>query len=348
MLPWSAELAGRLDEHVFDSTLLRGNPLNDPHERPLWVYVPPGYDDDGDRRYPSVYVIQGYTGQVTMWRNRSAFRVPFPEAADEVFAAGAAPPAIVVYVDAWTAYGGSQFVDSRGTGPYHSYLCNEIIPWVDAHYRTVADRDHRAIMGKSSGGFGAMITPMLRPDLFGAFATHAGDALYEYSYLPEFPVAVRHLRAYDGDVERWWAEFRNRVAFTKPEDMDLISLYAVAACFSPAADGRPELPFDTRTGVLKPEVWQRWLDWDPVRMVPAHAEAMRSMRAIWIDGGTKDEWYLDIGGEAFQQALLDVGVGADVINFELFDAGHGGIDYRYPMSLAWLAKHLDSPVTQSR
>ncbi|MFE9577599.1 alpha/beta hydrolase [Nocardia sp. NPDC006044] len=348
MLPWSAELAGRLDEHVFDSTLLRGNPLHDPHERPLWVYVPPGYDDDGDRRYPSIYVIQGYTGHVTMWRNRSAFRVPFPEAADAVFAAGEAPPAIVVYVDAWTAYGGSQFVDSRGTGPYHSYLCNEIIPWVDAHYRTVADRDHRAVMGKSSGGFGAMITPMLRPDLFGALATHAGDALYEYSYLPEFPVAVRHLRAYDGDIERWWTEFRNRVAFTKPEDMDLISLYAVAACFSPAADGRPELPFDTRTGVLKPEVWQRWLDWDPVRMVSVHAEAMRSMRAIWIDGGTRDEWYLDIGGEAFQQALLDVGVAAGVINFELFDDGHGGIDYRYPMSLAWLAKHLDAPVEGNR
>ncbi|KAA8889030.1 enterochelin esterase [Nocardia colli] len=343
MLPWSAELAGRLDEHIFDSTLLRDNPLKDPHERPLWVYVPPGYDEDSDRRYPSIYVIQGYTGHIAMWRNRSAFRLPFPEAADAMFAAGEAPPAIVVYVDAWTAYGGSQFVDSRGTGPYHSYLCNEIVPWVDAHYRTVADRDHRAIMGKSSGGFGAMITPMLRPDLFGALATHAGDTLYEYSYIPEFPVAVRHLRAYDGDIERWWAEFRNRVAFTEPEDMVLISLYAVAACFSPAADGRPELPFDARTGVLKPEVWQRWLDWDPVRMVPVHAEAMRSMRAIWIDGGTKDEWFLDVGGEAFRQALLDAGVSADVINFELFDAGHGGIDYRYPMSLAWLAKHLDSP-----
>lgn len=343
MLPWSAELAGRLDEHVIDSVLLRDNPLKDPHERPLWVYVPPGYQEDGDRRYPTVYVIQGYTGHIAMWRNRMPFRRPFLETADAVFASGEAPAAIVVYVDAWTAYGGSQFVDSTGTGAYHSYLCDEVVPWVDAHYRTVADRDHRAIMGKSSGGFGAMITPMLRPDLFGALATHAGDALYEYSYIPGFANAVRLLRPYDGDIHRWWAEFQARVSFTKPEDQDLLLLYGVAGCFSPDADGRPELPFDPRTGVLKPEIWQRWLEWDPIRMVPDHAEAMRSMRAIWIDGGTGDEWYLDIGAEAYRQTLLDNGVPAGIINFELFEGKHGGIDYRYPLSLAWLARHLDVP-----
>src|SRR5947199_1568802 len=173
-LPWSGALSGRLDEHVFTSDLLRGNPLGDPHERPLWVYTPPGYDDEPDRRYPSVYVIQGYTGHVAMWRNRSPYRQPFPETADAVFAGGKAQPAVVVYVDAWTAYGGSQFVDSPGTGRYHSYLCDEVVPWVDAHYRTIADRESRAISGKSSGGFGAMITPLLPPDLFGALAIHAG------------------------------------------------------------------------------------------------------------------------------------------------------------------------------
>lgn len=86
MLAWSIHLAGRLDEHVIDSELLRGNPLGDPHERPLWVYVPPGYDDEPERRYPTVYVIQGYTGHLAMWRNRQAYRQPFPETADAVFA----------------------------------------------------------------------------------------------------------------------------------------------------------------------------------------------------------------------------------------------------------------------
>ncbi len=339
MLPWDAPLRGRLDRSVIDSVLLRGNPLGDPTERPLWVYVPPGYDDDGVR-YPSVYVIQGYTGQVTMWANRDAYRQSFVETADALFASGAAPGCIVVYVDAWTAYGGSQFVDSPGTGAYHSYLCDEVVPWVDARYRTLDDRESRAISGKSSGGFGAMITPMLRPDLFGALATHAGDALYELCYVPEFGQAVRFLRDYDGDIQRWWADFRSRTSFTKPADEVLLMMLGVSGCFSAAADGTPVLPFDPLTGVLRPDVWQRWLDWDPVRMVESHAEAVRSLRAVWIDAGVRDEWFLDVGAQAFRAELARVGLADDRVQFELFDAAHGGIGYRYPMALSWLAHRL--------
>jgi putative esterase len=340
MLPWSYDFAGRIEEHEFDSALLRDNPLGDPHVRPLWVYLPPGYDDTPDRQYPTVYVLQGFLGHITGWRNRTPFRQPFPETADRVFAAGEAPPAIVVYVDAWTAYGGSQFVDSPGTGKYLSYLCDEIVPWVDAHYRTLADRDHRAIMGKSSGGFGAMITPMLRPDVFGALATHAGDNLYELAYIPDFIKVVRALRDFDGDIDRWHADFRARVAGTRDTDMTVMMVLAVAAAFSPGEDGTPQLPFDTRTGVLRPEVWQRWLDWDPVRMVAKHADAVRSLRAIWIDAGIRDDWALDLGAQAFRDELHKHGVADDVVHFELFDATHAAIDYRYPLSLAWLAHRI--------
>ncbi|MEU0878630.1 alpha/beta hydrolase-fold protein [Lentzea sp. NPDC005914] len=338
MLPWEGELAGRLDRHTVVSSLLRGNVLGDPHERPLWVYVPPGYDES-DERYPAVYVIQGYTGHLGMWANRMPFRQPFVETADAVFAGGA-PGCIVVYVDAWTTYGGSQFVDSPGTGRYHSYLCDEIVPWVDEHYRTIPDRESRAIAGKSSGGFGAMITPMLRPDLFGALATHAGDALYELCYVPDFGKAVRALRGYDHDIFQWWSDFQGRTAFTRPEDMDLIGTLGVAACFSAQEDGTPELPFDPVTGVLLPDVWQRWLDWDPVRMVPQHTEAIRSLRAVWIDAGRSDEYFLDLGAEAFRKEIAQAGLPDERVHFELFDAGHGGIDYRYPLSLGWLAERL--------
>jgi S-formylglutathione hydrolase FrmB len=342
MLPWSAELAGQLEEHVITSELLRDNPLGDPFERPLWVYLPPGYDDDPDSRYPAVYVIQGYTGHLAMWRNRTPFRQPFPETADAVFARGEAPPAVVVWVDAWTAYGGSQFVDSPGTGRYHSYLCDEVVPWVDGRYRTLPAPGHRAIMGKSSGGFGAMITPMLRPDLFGALATHAGDSLYELCYVPDFGRAVRALREYDGDIWRWWDDFRSRVAFTKEADHVLLGLLGVAACFSARPDGTVDLPFDPRTAELRPEVWQRWLDKDPVRMAPGYTEALRSLRAIWIDAGTRDDFFLDLGAEAFRAKLRQAGVADDVIHFELFDATHAAIDYRYPLSLAWLCQRISA------
>ena len=326
MEPWSRELAGRLDEHTVESAALKGNPLGDPHVRPLWVYVPPGA---GDTPLPSIYLIQGMTGQIDMWRNRSPFRPSVVELVDRLFADEGCPPALVVFVDAWTSYGGSQFVDSPATGKYHTYLCDEIVPFVDAHYSTSL----RGIAGKSSGGYGAMVTPMLRPDLFAGLATHAGDALFEFCYLPEFPQVVRALReSYDGSYERFWEDFRSRPAFTKPADPVLMNTYAMAACYSAG-----ELPFDS-TGQLKPEVWERWLAWDPVRMVDAHAEALRGLSAIYIDAGTRDEYYLDVGAEAFRAALQRIGV-ADVF-FELFDAKHGAIEYRYPLALRYLAERL--------
>ncbi|HMD44637.1 MAG TPA: alpha/beta hydrolase-fold protein [Acidimicrobiales bacterium] len=338
MLPWEGVLAGRIDHHVVPSVALIGNALGDPIERPLWVYVPPGYDDDPLRRYPSVYVLQGYSGHLTMWSNRSAFRQPYPETADALFAGGGAPPCIVVYVDAWTRYGGSQFVDSIGTGRYHSYLCDDVVPFVDERYRTMPGGAHRGVQGKSSGGFGALITPMLRPDLFGGLASHAGDSLYEYCYIPDFAKAVRALREYDGSIEAWWEDFSGRVAFTKASDFTLLMMYGVAACFSPDDAGHPVLPFDPRSGRLREDVWASWLAWDPVRMVPGHAAELASLRAVWIDAGTSDDWYLDLGARAVVDALGAVGV-TDV-HYELFEGTHSGIDYRYPMALAYLATRL--------
>jgi len=339
--PWSYEPAGRWAEHQVESALLRGNPLGDPHLRPLWVYLPPGYDRDEERRYPSIYVIQGMTGQLDMWRNRSAFRRNFPELLDQLFAEQDCPPAVVVFVDCWTSYGGSQFLDSPGTGRYHSYLCSEVVPFVDAEYRTINAPAHRGIMGKSSGGYGAMVTPMLRPDLFGGLATHAGDALFELCYLPEFGAVARALReSYQGSYEKFWENFRARPAFSGKDDDVLVNSYAMAACYSAEPDGTVRLPFDTRTGVLIPEVWERWLRWDPVRMVPEHAEQLQKLRAVYIDAGRRDEYYLDLGAEAFRAALADVGV-TDVF-FELFDAGHMLIEYRYPIALRYLAERLQA------
>ena len=130
------------------------------------------------------------------------------------------------------------------------------------------------------------------------------------------------------------------MSFTQPEDMPLVALLGVAACFSARDDGTPELPFDPVTGVLRPDVWQRWLDWDPVRMAPRYAAALRGLRGIWIDAGTRDDFYLDVGAAAFRAALLDAGVAAETIRYELFDATHAGIDYRYPLSLAWLCQRM--------
>jgi S-formylglutathione hydrolase FrmB len=336
MQPWSRELVGRLDEHPLESEALRGNRLGDPHVRPLWVYVPP---EAGDRPLPSLYLLQGHTGQIDMWRNRSAFRPNPVELVDALFAEEGCPPALVVFVDAWTSYGGSQFLDSPGVGSYHTYLCDEVVPFVDERYATLAAPAHRGVTGKSSGGYGAMVTPMLRPDLFGGLATHAGDALFEHCYLPDFRDTVRALRdSYDGSFDAFWSDFRSRPAFTKGTDFPLLNTWAMAACYSANEDGTIDLPFDPATGELDEAVWERWLEWDPVRMADRHADALRGLRAVYVDAGKRDQFFLDVGAEAFRAALERIGV-TDVF-FELFDGTHSSIEYRYPLALRYLAERL--------
>jgi hypothetical protein len=184
-----------------------------------------------------------------------------------------------------------------------------------------------------------MVTPMLRPDLFGGLATHAGDALFEVCYLPDFRTSVRALRdRYEGSFERFWEDFRSRPPFTKKTDYPLLNDWCMAACYSADEDGTVHLPYDTATGRLLPDVWERWLEWDPVRMVPRHADALSGLRAIYIDAGSWDEPHLDLGAEAFRRELEAIGV-TDVA-FELFDSGHGGIEYRYPLAARYLAERL--------
>lgn len=342
MEPWRRPLSGALHEHLLDSQALTGNQLGDPHERPIWIWTPPGYEGSG-QSYPVIYRLQGFTGQVDMWANRGAFRPTDIEAADAVFASGAVPPALVVYVDAWTSLGGSQFLDSPAVGRYHSYLCNEVVPWVDATFRTLAAPEHRAIVGHSSGGYGAMVTPMLRPDLFGAFASHAGDALFEHCYLPDIRIAARILRdRYEGEIERFVEAFRaDPGGFGRPRDEGtLLNVYGMAACYAADADGTVHLPFDPADGRLRPEAWERFLAWDPVRMVAARAGALRSMRAIWVDAGSSDEYFLDLGAVAFARELEQIGVTEPALHFELFDGRHGGVEWRYPLAIAWLAERI--------
>jgi hypothetical protein len=338
--PWDRELRGTFEKLVVESEALTGNPLGDPARRPLYVYLPPSYEAQGERRYPVVYVIQGMTGQIDMWLGRSAFEPNMIERVDELFSDEATPDAIVVFADAWTSYGGSQFINSAGTGRYMDYLCDEVVPFIDARYRTLPESGHRGLTGKSSGGYGAMVVPMLRPDVFGALASHAGDALFEVCYQSEFPDAVRVLRdKFEGSYEVFWERVRIAERFDFGLFAAPLDAYAMGACYSPdeANPGKAIMPFEIETGRLIPEVWERWLAWDPVRMAPKHLEALAGMKRIYLDAGRSDEYYLDLGARAFSQELEKGGIEHTL---ELFDGTHMGLQYRYPGAIRELATAL--------
>jgi S-formylglutathione hydrolase FrmB len=220
-----------------------------------------------------------------------------------------------------------------------SYLCDEVVPFVDGRYPTLSHRDHRGLTGKSSGGYGAMVVPMLRPDVFGALASHAGDALFESAYVPEFPTFVRTMRDH---FESSFEVFFEQLAAFERFDMErfrAIEFYGYAAAYSPDPQrpGRALLPVDLASGRLIDDVWAQWLEKDPVRMAPARADALRSMRRIYLDAGTRDEYFLDLGATAFGAELDKLGVEHTV---ELFDGKHGGIAWRYPGALRELVLAL--------
>ncbi len=328
--PWERPLHGALDRLVVESEVLADNPLGDPARRPVWVYRPPGVEVDHPRALPSVYVIQGYTGQLDMWAGRVAFEPTMFERLDALFAEGECPDAIVVFVDCWTSYGGSQFLNSTATGRYQDYLCDEVVAFIDERYPIQADRDHRGLTGKSSGGYGAMVVPMMRADVFGALASHAGDALFECCYVKDFGAAARSLR---DDFEGSYKVYFERLAEADHFDFEKfgkpIELYGYAAAYSPDPErpGKALLPFEIETGRLIDDVWARWLELDPVRMAPSHADELRSMKRIYLDAGRKDEYFLDLGATAFARELEKLGVEHTL---DLFEGKHGGITYRYP------------------
>ncbi len=320
-----------MDELTIESEALRGNPLGDPHVRPVWVWTPPSYDPEGDREYPSIYVLQGYTGELAMWRNRLAFRPTFPELLDRE-----APQCVVVFVDAWTSVGGSQFVDSDGSGRYHTYICDVLVSVVDERYRT---NGMRGLSGKSSGGYGAAVTAMLRPDLFQGFASHAGGGLFEVTIRPFFRLAARELRdRWEGSVERFLEHLDGPAPLANPRDVHLLLQWGFAAAYSADADGTIRLPYDVATAEVIPELWERWLEWDYPALVPRHADALRGLRAIYFDCGRNDEWYVDLTMEWMRRRLSELGV--HDLHTELFDATHAAIEHRYPLGIRYLLERL--------
>lgn len=335
------EPAGTFTRERIASRALESNRLGDAAERTAWVYTPPGYAENPHRRYPTIYFLHGYLGRVDDHWNWVGFRPTVPQLIDELFADPEVTPAIVVLVDAWTKVGGSQYLNSPATGRYLDYLAEDVVGAIDTRYRTIADRNHRGVAGKSSGGYGAMVATMLRPDVFGGFASHSGDCAFEHAYLFDVSACARALRdLYGGSWERFFDDFFNRpariLAASDPDHV-LINIYAMAAAYSPEPDGSVSLPFDERTLQFRDDVWRRWQDLDPVRIVPRKLDVLRTLHAIWLDAGNRDEYYLDLGAQAISAHLTQAGIDH---HFELFDGRHAGVQHRYPLALRFLATRL--------
>jgi S-formylglutathione hydrolase FrmB len=287
----------------FTSRVLADNPLGDPAMRTLPIILPPDYESSG-RRYPVLYGLTGFTGSGPMMLNVSGWQPNFQQRVDRLMLEGKLSPAIYVLPDCFTHYGGSQYLNSTAIGYYEDYVIDEIVPHIDRTYRTAG----RGIFGHSSGGYGAIMLGMKHPDVFGAVACHSGDMAFDLAYRADFPM----------------------------------NILAMAAAYSPNPIAQPlpiDFPFDLETCELKPDVWARWLECDPVQLADRYADNLKRLRLLFIDCGSRDEFNLHFGARTLVKKLKVLGVPHE---YEEFDDGHMNVSYRLEVSLPKIVQTLQA------
>ncbi len=338
-------LKGRVEWHRFTSRALERNPWGDPVERELPVYLPPSGKTEGK---PLLVLLTGYTGAGWMHFQRPRYLSDSHIGRlDRLIRSGTAAEAVLVAPDGMTSLGGSQYLNSTATGRYDDYVTREIVPWVRERYAT----GPVGVLGTSSGGFGAISLSLRHPDVFRAAASDSGDMYFEYGYLPEVPLAWRAIREAGGPEALLKKLFSGPVDGFGPNSPHArgLEFMAYASCYSPVEDrpGSFELPFDLETGAIRPEIWRRWLSFDPVRMIqtPRYLRALRQLRYVYVDGGREDEWNLEIGARIFAAVARAQDVKVD---FQEFSGGHFDVGPRYEAMFPRLIRALGYRAPRAR
>jgi enterochelin esterase-like enzyme len=356
--------AGELVWVTHQSRCLRDNPLKDPAERSFPVWLPPQYHHprNAHRRFPVLYSLAGYLGSGLSHVGWRPLEENVPERLARLVFEEKMGPVIVVFPDCFTALGGNQYINSSAIGAYANYLTREIVPFIDRQFRTLASREHRGAFGKSSGGYGAMVHGMKYPELWGGVANHSGDAYFDFVYRSDWPNTLNELARHapeerregrvdvdrrsrglergldDGRVARFLGMMATKTRPGHAETHALMNL-CMAASYDPdpRAPNGFRLPFNAETGELIETRWQKWLAHDPVHMVAAHAGALKSLKALWVDCGWRDQYQIHYGT---RQLSLQLGRRGVPHRYEEFNDTHSGIDYRMDVSLPYLYKAL--------
>jgi len=325
---------GRLVEITVESEALAGNMLGDPTSRTVAVYLPEGYDD-GQGDYPLLVDLVGFTGSGLAHLGWRAFGESVPQRVDRLVAEGRMGPVVVAFPDCFTSLGGNQYIDSAAMGNWEEFLIDEMVPRLEADFRVRPGRDHRGVFGKSSGGYGAIVHGLRRADAWGAVGCHSGDMDFDLCYRPDFPKTIRAV-ADKGGIRAWLDWFFEEQK-TESDPLHVIMMLAMAASYDPdpSAPSGIALPVDPETAQLDDERWARWLAHDPVYLVerPECQDNLRSLRGLYVDCGSKDQYHLVHGARRFTRRLTELGIDH---RYEEFDDDHSSIDYRMDVSLPYL------------
>ena len=266
-------------EHIkVHGTALEGNLEGDAVDRDAFVFLPPSYAREKSRRYPVVYALHGYSIGAEQWSHE----IHVPQTIEGAFAQGA-KEMIVVLPDSKTLHNGSMYSSSVTTGDFEQFIAHDLVAYIDAHYRTLANRLSRGLVGHSMGGYGATRIGMKHSDVFGS--------LYIMSPCCLSPRPAGSNPEVEKALE----------AVKTPEDSAKLPFFpraqlATAAAWSPDPKNPPlYLDLPTKDGVPQPDVLARWTANAPLAFIDQYIGNLRSDRAIAIDVGDQDGLRVDTG-----------------------------------------------------
>jgi enterochelin esterase-like enzyme len=290
---------GTTDRIQVHAKTLENNLTGDWPDREVSVYLPPSYTTSQNRRYPVVYVLHGFTDSDELWMGFKKHWINLPQVIDRALAAGDIHEMIVVMPNAYTRYQGSMYSNSPTNGNWEDFIVQELVPYVDDHYRTFANSTSRGIAGHSMGGYGAAMIAMKHPGVFSC-----AYLLSPWGLTPNF----------EGDIPARAAAVHTPAEFDQA-DFDVRLHIAAAAAWSPNPN-KPPLYLDLP--VQGEEIRNKWVANSPMALIDQYAATSPRLKAFVFDAGKQDK---QIAAEArqFDVALTQKGIPH---NFELYDGDH--------------------------
>ena len=314
-----------IGSYEIESEVLKDNPLNDPYVRKVYILQ----TSENVSKAPIVIYLSGFFSSSITLLNYDPLSESITEKLEKLYRQGSIRDLIFVLPDLFTKLGGNQYINSTAVGLYEDFLIKELIPYLKDLY---GQRDI-IIMGKSSGGYGALVLGMKYPEVVSGIVDHSGDAYFEYVYLPYFPQAIRQIRK-EGDHYNWLKKYWGKVNKKEREDLNTLYIIAMAAFYSPEGD-KIVLPFDLDTGEIIEDIWKKWIEKDPVRLIDKYTENLKKLKLIYIDVGIKDEFKINFGSRILHKKMLKYGIKHE---YEEFEGGHFNTSFRYDISLSLISK----------
>ena len=329
-------IRGKCDRHIITSDLL-ANRLGDPSEREVIVHLSPQAQQalENGQKLPVIIYLAPFTSSGPARMSWKAFGESMPQRVERITKSGDCPPCIMVYPETFTSLGGNQFVDSPILGNWSTWLSDVVKPLIEENYPCSGF----ALVGKSSGGYGAIVNAMLKPGVWDAVAMHSGDVGFDLMFKPTFSETQTHIAPH-GDAEGFVEYIRN-AAKISGDAFHTLMMCAMAASYDPqdASSGKLgiNLPINPRTAEVDEQAWQRWLAYDPLVMIEEKHEALKALKMLYIDCGNMDQYNIQYGSRQLVDRLEELAV--EHI-WEEFEGTHSGIDNRIEISLPVIINSL--------